>query len=176
MEPALRRHGPTRHIALGPIPTARRQRSDGVLSDRRRARRPVILDGARAGAGVRGARRRGWTFDECGPIAQGSCNRSVLRSVGMRHNHFRSTTDIDHRRVTSDEGCGNRFRAACPSSLRRVRDPRGFSGVVVVLGIWNLTETADNASAMHGPNVGDGLGHGVSLVAVFGAFWSNYLA
>jgi hypothetical protein len=37
-------------------------------------------------------------------------------------------------------------------------DPRELSGVVVVLGIWNLTETADNASAVHGPNVRDGLG------------------
>ena len=37
-------------------------------------------------------------------------------------------------------------------------DPREFSGVVVVLGIWNPTETADNASAVHWPKVRDGLG------------------
>jgi hypothetical protein len=51
---------------------------------------------------------------------------------------------------------GSALRARHPRDV--YLDPREFSGVVVVLGIWNLTETADNASAVHGPNVRDGLG------------------
>ena len=51
---------------------------------------------------------------------------------------------------------GSALRARHPRDV--YLDPREFSGVVVVLGIWNITETADNASAVHWPKVRDGLG------------------
>jgi len=51
---------------------------------------------------------------------------------------------------------GSALRARHPRDV--YLDPREFSGVVVVLGIWNITETADNASAVHRPKVRDGLG------------------
>src|SRR5664279_224176 len=44
---------------------------------------------------------------------------------------------------------GSALRARHPRDV--YLDPREFSGVVVVLGIWNPTETADNASAVHWP-------------------------
>ena len=51
---------------------------------------------------------------------------------------------------------GSALRARHPRDV--YLDPREFSGVVVVLGIWNPTESADNASAAHWPKVRDGLG------------------
>ena len=43
---------------------------------------------------------------------------------------------------------GSALRARHPRDV--CLDPREFSGVVVVFGIWHPTETADNASAVHG--------------------------